>query len=273
MTNAPSFYGPLVWLGYLALAVWLITSRRQPDSRSAHTQRHEHAAIGLLLLIQAPLVFAPLMSTQPHFGASEALALLTWSATLIYWTAAFSLRLEGLQLILIPVATTSQAIALLLPAGHATPWLAAPLMQLHFAIAMLAYAFFAVTAGLAVLMWVADRQLHRPAQSLLSQLPPLIALERLLFLTMTLGLALLTATLATGTLFTEELFGAPFRLNHKLVFSVSAWLVFSGLLWARRARGLRGRAAAIGTLTGFSFLLLAYIGSRFVLDIVLQRAG
>jgi ABC-type uncharacterized transport system permease subunit len=274
MANALTFYGPLIWVAYVALAAQLLISRRPPaPPRTDHQLRIEHGALGLLLLAHAPLVFQPLAGPFPHFGAQEALVLLTWLATLIYWTAAFLLRLEGLQVVLLPVAALCQVLAQRLPSGHATPWLASPLMQMHFTIAMLAYGFFAVAAGLSVLMHVADRQLHRPARNLLSHLPPLLSLERLLFSTMALGFGLLTATLATGALFSEALFGKPFELSHKIVFSVAAWLVFGGLLWVRHTKGLRGRLAINWTLGGFALLVLAYIGSRFVFDAILHRAG
>ncbi|GAB3268922.1 cytochrome C assembly family protein [Chitinimonas naiadis] len=261
----------LVWFGYVGLAAWLLAGRSQPAPALPQRQKLEHALLGALLLVHAPLAFLPLAGPLPHFGAREALSLLTWVAVLIYWTAAFLIRLEGLQTILLPVATLSLGASLLLPAGHATPWLSAPLMQAHFAIAMLAYGFLAVAAGLAVLMRLADRALHTPANSLLRQLPPLLALERLLFATLALGFSLLTATLATGAVFAEELFGKPMTLNHKVIFSLAAWLVFAILLWGRRTRGWRGRLAVNWTLAGFGLLLLAYVGSRFVLDTLLHR--
>ncbi|QNM97204.1 cytochrome C assembly family protein [Chitinimonas koreensis] len=267
-------YSIAIWLGYALLACWLSYRRRQPlDATSTGEQRSQHLALGLLLLAHAPLVFLPVAGPVPHFGAREALGLLTWLAVLIYWTAAFLIRLDGLQTVLLPVAAVSLGISLLLPGGHATPWLAAPLMQAHFAIAMLAYGFFAVAAGLALLMRLADRQLHQPARGLLRQLPPLLALERLLFSTLTLGFVLLTLTLLTGAVFSEELFGRPLSFNHKTVFSLTAWAVFAILLWGRRTRGWRGRIAVNWTLAGFALLLLAYIGSRFVLDTVLRHAA
>lgn len=260
-------YALIIWLAYLAMSSWIMITRRSASlPMTPRRLRAEHALLGTLLLAHAPLAFIPIAMTPAHFGAREALSLLTWLAVLIYWTAAYLIRLEGLQAILLPVATLSLGIAQLLPAGHATPWLAKPLMQVHFAIAMLSYGFFAVAAGLATLMRLADRALHHPGRSLLQQLPPLLALEKLLFSTLSLGLALLTATLTTGAIFAEELFGRALNLNHKTIFSLAAWLVFATLLWGRHARGWRGRTAINWTLAGFSLLLLAYIGSRFVLD-------
>jgi len=84
---------------------------------------------------------------------------------------------------------------------------------------------------------------------------------------------LLTLTLASGVLFSEALFGQPFRVDHKTVFAFISWLLFGGLLLGRRLWGWRGRLALRWTLAGFIALVLAYIGSRFVVEIVLGRAG
>ena len=88
---------------------------------------------------------------------------------------------------------------------------------------------------------------------------------------------LLTASLASGMVFSEVLFGRPLRFGHsaghKTVFALLAWLVFGGLLAGRAAFGWRGRKALRWTFTGFVMLLLAYVGSRFVLEVVLRRIG
>ncbi|MGQ5522422.1 cytochrome C assembly family protein [Chitinimonas sp. PSY-7] len=267
-----NWYSPAIWLGYLLLTSWIMWARRETTTPpSTQQQQYEHALLGTLLLLHTLPAFAPLAQTLPHFGAREALGLLTWLSVLIYWTAAFLIRLEGLQTVLLPVATAMLAISHLLPPGHPTPWLAATLMQAHFAIAMLSYGFFSVAAGLAALMRLADRDLHHPAKGLLRQLPPLLALEKLLFSTLALGFTLLTATLVTGTVFSEELFGRTITWNHKTIFSFCAWLVFGVLIWGRHTRGWRGRTAINWTLIGFALLLLAYIGNRFVLDSLLKR--
>ena len=85
------------------------------------------------------------------------------------------------------------------------------------------------------------------------------------------GFILLTATLATGVLYSEELFGRAPRFNHKTVFGVLSWIIFAALLGGRHVYGWRGRIAVRWTLAGFLMLLLAYLGSKFVLEVVLQR--
>ena len=106
-----------------------------------------------------------------------------------------------------------------------------------------------------------------------ASLPPLLTLERLLFRLIGAAFVLLTLTLATGIIFSESLFGRPLRFDHKSVFAVVSWLTFAALLVGRHFYGWRGRTALRWTLAGFVLLLLAYIGSRFVLEVVLGRGA
>ena len=84
------------------------------------------------------------------------------------------------------------------------------------------------------------------------------------------GFILLTITLITGMSFSEEIFGSAFKFNHKFVFSILAWLVYGALVFGRALFGLRGRKAINLSLVGFVFLLLAYIGTKFVFEILLS---
>jgi ABC-type uncharacterized transport system permease subunit len=105
----------------------------------------------------------------------------------------------------------------------------------------------------------------------LQGLPPLLAMEQLLFRIIAAGFVLLTLTLGSGILFSEELFGKPMQFTHKTVFGILSWIIFGALLAGRALYGWRGRIAMRWTLTGFLSLVLAYIGSKFVLEIILGR--
>ena len=96
-------------------------------------------------------------------------------------------------------------------------------------------------------------------------------MEAVLFKILGGGFIFLTLTLATGALFSEELFGKPLTFTHKTVFGFMSWFIFGGLLLGRTLYGWRGRVAMRWTLAGFMALVLAYVGSRFVAEIILQR--
>jgi ABC-type uncharacterized transport system permease subunit len=123
-----------------------------------------------------------------------------------------------------------------------------------------------------VLMALIERRLHGgELPTALQKLPPLLTMETLLFRIITAGFVLLTLTLASGILYSEELFGKAMRFNHKTLFGILSWLIFAALLGGRRLYGWRGRVAVRWTLTGFLMLILAYIGSKFVLEVILGR--
>ena len=102
---------------------------------------------------------------------------------------------------------------------------------------------------------------------------PLLTLERLTFRFVAAGFVLLTATLLIGFSFGDNMYGRPhvWYRDHKMVFSVLAWITFAALLVGRRAFGWRGKRAVKVLYIGAAFLLLAYVGSRFVIEVVLGR--
>ena len=101
--------------------------------------------------------------------------------------------------------------------------------------------------------------------------PPLLMLERFMFRLVGLGFILLTVTLVSGLLFSEEIFGRPLTFTHKNVFSVAGWLTFAILLFARWRYGWRGRRALRWILAGTLLLVLGYLGSKFVMEVLLRR--
>ncbi|MCX8018197.1 MAG: cytochrome c biogenesis protein CcsA, partial [Rhodocyclaceae bacterium] len=144
--------------------------------------------------------------------------------------------------------------------------------RLHFLMAMLAYSLFTLAALHAILMAVTEKRLHRGRLTpLFAGLPPLLTMEALLFRLIHIAFVLLTLTLVSGVLFSEQIFGKALPFNHKTVFAVLSWLIFGALLIGRHRYGWRGRKALHWTLAGFGVLLLAYVGSRFVLEVILGR--
>ena len=143
-------------------------------------------------------------------------------------------------------------------------------IKLHVTVALLAFGVLSIAAALAILLAVQERALrHRQFGALLRALPPLTLTETLLFRLIGAGFALLSLTLLTGILFVADLFGQ--HLIHKTALSIIAWLVFGVLLWGRWRHGWRGRSAVNLTLTGMAILLLAFFGSKFVLEVILHR--
>ncbi|WP_454736667.1 cytochrome C assembly family protein [Cupriavidus necator] len=220
------------------------------------------------------------------FGFAFALSAMLWLGVGIYWIESFFFSLAGLGLIVIPVALVASLMPLAFPGSQILGYAARPLFKLHFIIANVAYGLFTLAAFHAFLMLLAERRLHgfrhaparasepQPSQWLgrwLDLLPPLLTLEKLLFRLIGAGFVLLTLTIASGLLFSEELFGRAFRLDHKTVFALISWAMFGGILAGRIFRGWRGKVALRWVIASFGILLLAYVGSRFVIEVVLHR--
>jgi ABC-type uncharacterized transport system permease subunit len=96
-------------------------------------------------------------------------------------------------------------------------------------------------------------------------------METLLFRIISLGFILLSITVLSGLFFSQQIFDKPMHFNHKTIFSIASWFIYGGLLFGRYQYGWRGIKAIRWTLAGFVLLLMAYVGSTFVLQIVLNR--
>ena len=227
--------------------------------------------------LHAALLFDALFAGgQFRFGFAHALSMMALLALVFYGAESLIHPLDGMPALVLPPAALSVALPALFGGALLTAKAQAPAFAAHVLIAMLAYAFFAIAAAHAVLMAVAERRLHRRGvnageAAAPAGLPPLLTMERLLFQMLGTGFVFLTLTVVSGIVFSEEIFGRALKLDHKTVFGLLAWLIFAVLLFGRRAYGWRGRTALNGTFAGFGALLLAYIGSRFVLEVVLGR--
>jgi ABC-type uncharacterized transport system permease subunit len=121
-------------------------------------------------------------------------------------------------------------------------------------------------------MSLVERRLHHAKMpKVLQNLPPLMTMETLLFRVIAVGFVLLTITVASGMLFAEKIFGHPLQFTHMTLFGLASWAVFAVLLWGHHVYGWRGHVAVRWTLSGFGFLILAYLGTQFVLEVVLHR--
>lgn len=247
---------------------------RNPSIALSALSRSERAALLLALTGHGFLLNQGLFAQgQMHFGFALSLSLMLWLAIALYWLESFfRARLEGLQMLGFPLAAACVLLPLFLPSPPLTTNTDSLAFRLHFIVAMLAYSLFTLAALHALLMTVAERSLHRGRLwPLLDGLPPLLTMEALLFRLIYLAFFLLTLTVLSGMLFSEVLFGKPWSFTHETFFGLVSWLIFAALLLGRRLWGWRGKRALRWTLAGFAVLLLAYVGSRFVLEVILHR--
>jgi ABC-type uncharacterized transport system permease subunit len=241
--------------------------------------------LGVALLVHGLLLHTTIFPQNAMvFGFAFALSAMFWLGAGIYWIESFFFPLDGLRLLVLPLACVASVMPLVFGGVHVLSYSAAPMFKLHFLIANIAYGLFAIAALHAILMLMVEKRLQNMrgtaarhtsnswVSSWLDTLPPLLTLEKLLFRLISAGFVLLTLTLISGVAFNEQLVDKAFKLDHKTVFAILSWLMFGALLTARRVSGWRGRAALRWVLASFVALLLAYVGSRFVFEVLLHRA-
>jgi ABC-type uncharacterized transport system permease subunit len=256
----------LAALLYIVAAAALVRALRSDPETGRGLYWLALPAIGAHFAVHA-LGWTHLHGPDLHFFAALSLVALGMAA--LGTLAAATQRMAALGVIIYPLA----ALLVLLYefAGHGRAVALDWRLQLHAWLALIAYAALALSALIALLSWAQDRALRaRHLSTWLRALPPLVQLESLLFRSLWASFVVLSAALLTGVLFVENLLAQ--HLWHKTVLSVLSWLVLGLLLFGRWRYGWRGARALKLVLTSMALLLLAFFGSKFVLELLLHRA-
>jgi ABC-type uncharacterized transport system permease subunit len=215
-----------------------------------------------------------------RLGFAMMLSTAMWISVFVYWLENQKRALDGLRILLFPQV----ALATILPVFFSGTLFSLDgkpaLFPWHIVVATLAYSTLTIAAYHAVVMTLQDAHLHQRGRNkpghwltpVMEHLPALMAMERLLFKLILLGFVFLTLTVVSGIIFSEEVLGVAFKFDHKTVLSLLSWLLFGILLAGRHWRGWRGRTVLNITISGFIALMLAYVGSRFVLEVLLHRS-
>ncbi len=224
-------------------------------------------AVILHAMILSQTVFEP---AGLNLGFFNALSFTGWLIDVVLLAATMVRPVENLGIVVLPFGALTLVLGLLFPSERIVADPGQWPLELHILIAILAYSLLMLAAVQAALLAIQDHRLrHRQPGGFLRGIPPLTAMETLLFQMIGVGFILLSITLVSGFSFLEDLFAQ--HLAHKAVLSFIAWCVFGVLLWGRWRFGWRGRTAIRWTLSGFAFLMLAYFGSKLVLELILQR--
>lgn len=225
---------------------------------------------GLLLVVDIGGFGQPMPGTRLGFG--PVLSMTVWLLIAVYSIESRLVPLPSIRVLLGFSGLAAVLLAAVFP-GELRP-LSSALAPLHFALGVGSYSLFGAAVVHATLLDRAERQLRSAGRGGAAIAPrgalgmPLLQLERLTFRFVEAGFAALTATLLLG-LATS----AHWQWDHKTVFSLLAWAVIAALLLGRRLRGWRGRRATRWLYAGALLLLLAYVGSRFVLEVLMAGGG
>ena len=244
------------------------------EARGGGLHGWERAAILAPLALHGWLLYDGIFAAaELRFGFAQALSVMMFLGVAVYWIESLFYPLDGMEPLVLPLAAVAVPLPAFFPGlASSGAYAQAAGFKVHLALAMIAYSLFVIALMHATLMAVAERQLHGKTGPMFGHLPPLLTLERLLFRMIGAAFVFLTLTLASGIVFSETLFGRPLRADHKTIFAILSWVTFGWLLAGRWLYGWRGRTAVRWTLGGFVLLVLAYVGSRFVLEVILHRS-
>jgi len=256
---------PLAILAYLTATGLLVLDLRQRANLRNWAQLSGMLAIffhAWVLVLHIPA------AKGVDLNFFNAMALIGWSTALFLLLTSLVQPVISAGAVLFPMAAGTVLLTQL-PISPLVLVLNSRYLDLHILFAMLAYSALAIAALLALVLWAQDKLLrHGRLSGVITRMPPLQTTEVLLFHTLFVGVALLTIALAIGFVYMHDMFAQ--HLVHKTVFSIASWLVFSALLLGRRLRGWRGPTAVRLTLSGMLLLILAYFGSKMVLELLLK---
>ncbi len=255
------------------LASGLLTARLAHGPGERASQKTQILIIAVAaIVIHGGLLYQSILTPAGmdlgFFNAASLISLLTATLLLL---ASFQEPVENLGIPVFAVAALSIGLGLLYPTDRIiTSGTQSWQLDTHILISLLAYSVLGLAVLQALLLAIQDYHLHnRQPGGFIRSLPPLQTMESLMFQMIRIGFVLLSLALFTGVLFLEDIFAQ--HLVHKTVLSIVAWLVFATLLWGRWRFGWRGQVAIRWTVGGFVFLMLAYFGSKLVLELILNR--
>ncbi|WP_018137645.1 MULTISPECIES: inner membrane protein YpjD [unclassified Thioalkalivibrio] len=260
--------------GLLAVALYLATtgylivaSRTQP---LAAGQPRAPLMLWLAALLAHLGALIPLVATETGLNLclGNALSASMWLVAGLLWLTALRHPLAVLGVVILPLTALATLTAVLCDGD--TSYATSAGIDLHILFSALGWAFLALSTAQAAVMTAQHRALHNHhTAGIVRHLPPLFSMEVWLFRMIFIGWLFLGLSLLSGLVFVDDLFAQ--HLVHKTVLSLLAWVIFSTLLVGRWRLGWRGTRALAWTTGGFVALVLAYFGSKLVLEIILGR--
>ncbi len=220
------------------------------------------------MLLQAVALNTVIIQAQGlNLGFFPAFSLIGWLISIQILLSSIYRRIESLGIVVFPISGFASLVASLHFADHLII-ISNSEIKSHIMVSIIAYSLITLGAFQAALLAYQDHSIrqHHPG-GFIRFLPPLHDMETLLFQFLGFGFICLSASLLTGFIYLEDIFSQ--QLVHKTVLSIVGWVILGVLLFGRFKFGWRGRTAIRWTLSAFAFLMLAFFGSKLVLEFIL----
>jgi ABC-type uncharacterized transport system permease subunit len=259
-------------LSYLAIVAYLAAALLLARYFTKDEIQHRHQQTTSLLIsfaiIAQALNFTDFWTSEGIvFGLANSASFIAWLIAILLFLSSISKPVHVLGILVYPFVAITLVFSISFPdaTGKVIPLSIAS----HVFLSITAYALLALAVCQSILLKIQEQHLHaHEINGFINKLPPLQTMERLLFQSLRIGFYLLTLSLITGFIFIDDFFAQ--HLMHKTILSLVAWVIFAALIFGRKLFGWRGKQAIIATQVGFGVLVIAYFGSKFVLERLLS---
>jgi ABC-type uncharacterized transport system permease subunit len=255
-------------LSYLSVTAFIVSSVLLARYFTKDEIQHQHQQTIALLISFAitaqALNFTDFWTSEGIiFGLSNSASFASWLIVILLFIASFTKPVHALGILVYPVAAITVLLSTIFPdSGDKIIPLS---IASHVFLSITAYALLALSLCQSILLKIQEKHLHeRNIDGFINKLPALQTMENLLFQSLRVGFYLLTLSLLTGFFFIDDFFAQ--HLIYKTTLSLVAWVIFAALVVGRKIFGWRGKQAILATQVGFGVLLIAYFGSKFVIE-------
>ena len=256
---------------FASLILYLIPSFSLIAKTTKITKRHNYFLLSIGLITHIALIYISLFNHGINLNFSNALLVISWITILFFWFMNRKRSYEGLEyLTLLPAIIILIFHPFIHPTNYVSDYSSIKAL-LHIVIAILGYSLLAFGAIFSIFILLIQNNIHltRKSTEIFKSKISLLAMEKILFQIYWIGFIFLTITLISGIFFSEEVLGIPLEISHKVIFSILSWLIYGSLLLARFEAGWRGKKAIIFSLIAFIFLFMSYLGSKFVVEVII----
>ncbi|CAC9633832.1 Inner membrane protein YpjD [uncultured Gammaproteobacteria bacterium] len=261
-----------MFLSYFAIIAYLLAALLLMRFFTQDNAQHKHQKSVFLLIsfavITHALTFTNFWTANGvFFGLANSTSFAAWLIAVLLFLSSLSKPVHALGILVYPLAALSLVFSLLFP--DAAGKIISLSIASHVFLSITAYALLALAVCQSVLLKIQESYLHaKKINPFINKLPPLQTMERLMFQGLRVGFYLLTLSLITGFIFIDDFFAQ--HLIHKTALSLVAWIIFAVLIFGHKLFGWRGKQTIVAIQVGFSVLLVAYFGSKFVLERLLS---
>ena len=211
------------------------------------------------------------LSKCPIYNLHEATVFATWALLAAYLMLGLWPRWRFLLAFTSPILFAAGVFALMpnLDPPHTSSLVLTGVgPSLHATLSLLSYGAFALSAVSAMMFLMQERDLKQhKLRALLSLLPPLERLDRVVSRSLVAGFVLLTLGLLTGFAGLKHLTEKWSLDDANILWSVLVWFLYGSLLLLRWRFAHRGRRLAFGSIGCFTFVFLTFWGTNLLSSI------